>query len=571
MYREAAQTLMLSGFLALSAAPALAADAEPQGDEVVQPIAGVEKIAPSKPDWCEGYKGQLKEYSSMPVGSIKRDLGYDGYLPRTMRKIAWAACDAPDDPVRQKWVAAWRQGHVNQTGFTEKQDREAMKLWVLSQAEYEAKQKEVCDQFVSSEETLLPDRYFNRAYRDIFGCDDSSDTNLERFNWWYDRKAEAPNELLRAWFVATCLPESATLERSPGRLAMCGPDARRLDAAQMEKDLEALKVGEYGKVHARAFLHASRKLAQRFVGFYEEKAKKNPAYKEILFEAPEKGFVAWTEKYAKNKEAMEAAIALENKWTTGSKKALQGCSEPMRKSLAAYLKGQQPKTLDDVTRLANDEVGYMLTSALVVCYAYEERFLEAAETYNLMKTSRVERGPRTSAYYQAMSKLNEVLADQERFPLDPRWFYAPVPDVGGDREAWTYQAYEKTFNQISFGNSEGKVKDAKPQGTGVLLTFQTATWNEPVYDCKETNRIDRITADGQVVYRQICNPAGTKKVSQTPQPALLPKEMAESIKKGMMVKLTTNQNKQPHFGFPVAVFQDQDQKQLVSSYGMSVK
>ena len=332
-----------------------------------------------------------------------------------------------------------------------------------------------------------------------------------------------------------------------------------------------MKVGDSGKVHARAFFHRAQTLAQRFVTFYQDKAKKNPAYKDILFDAPEKGFSDWSEKYSKNKDAVEAALALEEKWATGSKKALQGCADSTRKSLAAYLKSQKPKTPEDVSSAATDEVGFPLLSALVVCYAYEDRFLESSETYELLKTTRVQRGPRTSAYYQAVAKLSEVLADQERFPIDPKWFYGPVPDSGGEEDAWTYQAYQKTFNQISFGKSEGKVKDASPKGAAVLVTFQTAAWNAPVFNCKETNRIDQITADGRVIYRRDCKPAGTKKVTETPEPALVPKELAEGIKKGMLVTLSTNQNQKPHQGFPVAVFQDEAKKELVSSHGMLVR
>jgi hypothetical protein len=183
----------------------------------------------------------------------------------------------------------------------------------------------------------------------------------------------------------------------------------------------------------------------------------------------------------------------------------------------------------------------------------------------------VRRGPRTAAFWHTLDVVSEIAADRERFPVQPGNFGGPLPGI--DREIdWTVLAWESTFNQTSFDRDQkGRVAAVKAQGDGVMVTFKTESWKEPTFNCKETNRIDRITADGRVEYRQICTRTGTETVKVTPRPVWIRKDLAAGIKPGVFMKYRIDDKPKPAQGFPREVYADEAQKKLVQYWGFPVK
>ena len=137
---------------------------------------------------------------------------------------------------------------------------------------------------------------------------------------------------------------------------------------------------------------------------------------------------------------------------------------------------------------------------------------------------------------------------------------------------WMVQAWEATFNQTSFDRDQkGRVASVKPDGDGVVVSFKTESWKEPVFKCRETNKVHRITADGRLEYRQHCVAAGTETVKVTPRPVWIRKDLAAGITKGVFMKWRVDSKPSPAQGFPLEVYADQAQTKLLSFHGFPIK
>ena len=144
----------------------------------IQPAEGVARIPPGPPDWCGSYKDQMKNVSS-PVQTIRGRIR-DGYDRQLLQKIAWAACDQPNSLSRQQWVANWRQGYVNQVGWSESEDRAAMKVWALDSNELTTKHRQMCQAFPPDRSASASERVRARAKLAALQCPHAS---IDQSEW----------------------------------------------------------------------------------------------------------------------------------------------------------------------------------------------------------------------------------------------------------------------------------------------------------------------------------------------------------------------------------------------------
>lgn len=94
------------------------------------PKAGVEKVNPQVPDWCDGYEvGQRVDLFGDPMELAGSEMA-SGFSGRSIFLLARAACDAPQNSTRQEWVALWRQVWMNATKLSAAQTRDWM-AWTL--------------------------------------------------------------------------------------------------------------------------------------------------------------------------------------------------------------------------------------------------------------------------------------------------------------------------------------------------------------------------------------------------------------------------------------------------------
>src|SRR5262245_21792879 len=92
---------------------------------VVKPLPGRATIPAVRPDWCGSKVGKAsrdREDARYADSSVMSD---GNYTLRALHEMAKVSCDNGnvDAPAWQKQIASWRQGWVNFTQLTDKEDR----------------------------------------------------------------------------------------------------------------------------------------------------------------------------------------------------------------------------------------------------------------------------------------------------------------------------------------------------------------------------------------------------------------------------------------------------------------
>lgn len=540
------------------------------------PPPGVETVKPMKPTWCAGYKPR----PWLPGNLVYDDVDRLGYSEELLEQIAQLACDRPDEPGRQQWIAFYRQGWLNIVGTSEKEDRAAMAARMSLRAARDAAAARCAPMY--ADKGLSPaDAVFTRLRATAVGCygppTEITDGNSNAFglsgaSYWLDRAAEPPDELVRLSWVLRCLNPGASnvdpdsIDRALGRWSMCGMDAARLDRKKFDKEVAALGLDPLGQVRAREAFAYTRLLVASYQAALTRLRAKDPAYGRIL-DAAARGFADWVALRREHAAVLDQAFAMEDAFRDADPRTIGDCSGSLRKALQDHVAAVAPKTKDELVDALNDDVGQPVLKALIACDSMQGRYALSDTEHALLGSGRTRRGPRTAAFWATLDVVSEIAAEKFRFPVQPGNFGGPLPDRG----AWMVAAWESTFNQIHWDRDQkGQVATVKAQGDGVMVTFKTRSWKEPVWKCKETNRVDRITPDGRVEYRQSCVAAGTQVVKETPRPAWIRKDLAAGIKPGVFVTMRLDTKPEPDQGYPLSVHADAGQTRLVQYQGFVV-
>jgi hypothetical protein len=550
----------------------------------VAALPGRDVVRPIKPDWCDD--AALEDAFANPAGldrvlSMVQRSVESGYSEKTLRQVGQVACVHPNDPEFQQRVAAWRQGWINLVGISEKDDREAIRAR-LSES-WEQQGKDYCAAIAPGEEASSEERSLTEALAAGTGCGDTAlgvyanDMNRE-LGWWIDARAQTSSEIVRAVYVTRCMrilhdadwpdPKSTWVMQA---FATCGPDARRLDRARLDKELAGARFNDFARVHAREVFALAKTVYSQLESEYKKLAEKDEAYRALLFDAPEAGWSAWEKSYAANREAFEAARAFEAKFRGPSRKATAGCGPSLRKNFASYLKARKPADVEQARAAALDEVGAVLLEGLMLCDAVEGR-LEAAKTEGrLLREGVVRRGPRHAAYQATLGALSAILADRPRFPIRANEFYLRIEQP---RDT-LYQAASDlwTNNILEAEDPQGQIASVKKADGGVVVAFKAVTtmvWNRV---CKETNKIESINASGQVAYRRDCWLDGKIPVTTREKPLFVPAELAEGLRAGDTATFDVDWRHEPaemRNGVPKQIYSGKDAKKLVVFYGVAL-
>ena len=542
---------------------------------------GVETLKPEAPTWCAGYKPR----PWLPGNMLYEDVSKEGYSEQLLGEIAMLACDRPDDPGRQAWIAFYRQGWLDIVGTTDAEDREAMAAR-MHVKEQEAALEAVCKPlrgaaYAKDDERSPSDRLFDHMRAEALGCDGTPDRvqgrELVEASYWIDRAAEPPDELVRLDYVLRCIqtnngasaidPKFANV--TLGNYAFCGHDARKLDRASFEKALAAYKLPPLARARARENFAYTQKLLASMGAAYRDLVAQDPDYKRLLVDEPERGFQQWIQLRAAHKAEFDAAAAMEQHFRDEDKRGIAGCGVSLRKQLEEHVRARAPKNGDAVVDAVNDDVGQPLLHALLACDAMEGRFSLVDSEHKLVGLGRVRRGPRTAAFWHTLDVVTELGKDKPKKKwVQPEQFRGPLPQEWGD--TWTAKAYDMSVNKTSFMDYKGQVASVRHERGGITLVFRRDTYQEPTLDCHDTNRISRIDPDGRVEYQQSCRQVGMHTVDVTPEPAWFRGELAAVIQPGMDVEFRLDSRKQPSEAYPTAVYADKVHKRLVQYWGFPV-
>lgn len=549
-----------------------------------RPLAGRDTVKPMKPDWCAGYKPHSDEPVDRLVKAYGRSLEKRDYGERELVMIAQAACERPDDATMQRFVASWRQRWINRTGLTEGQDRAAQKVWVHAARPFgdtDEKRAELCDaaavnppvgNYSTSDEMYTENRAVSRArlLRVAGGCDGTATrgggVGFGEYWLWEDRRATPESEVARVVGVVACLDVAWGKDGWPDlakkdalrAYALCGADARRIDAAAFEKELAGEPWTDYARVNARAFLARAGALDAHYQARI---AKLDAELKKVLVDAPEAAWVAWEKDAAAWKTELDAALAYEDRHFTPGKKGKTGCGDTLRAGWTKFAASRKAATIEDAKKIAAHPIGYALLAALVACDVKDRRWHHAANQHELL-TERPQRGPRTAGYYAVLDALAEL--DVAPLALDDFPRLVPPPLVETTANAWG--------NEIGYGDEDavGEIAGLKKSGETVLVTFKTVKITYDKRECVDTNKLWGWDSSGRPIYHQSCKVVGKTTETISPDPVAVPADVAAMLKVGQLATFTVDANHDPRQGFPVEVWKDKDKKVLVGFHGTAL-
>jgi len=376
------------------------------------------------------------------------------------------------------------------------------------------------------------------------------------------------SELLRLDYVSGCVDDivkAATNRATPEKLIPyflpCAKDASLLDKEKLEKELADPKFSAYTRTRARIKFGFSKRVYAATQDALTKLAEKKPAVKRIAFDVPQRAWDEWMKAYEANKAAIDDAWKFEEDFQRDGKTATQGCGEKLRAHLWKYIAEAKPESHEAAVARATDQVGHPLLWSWAMCEAIEGNIPAATAGYVLLGGSRFWRGPREAMYWA----VAEALADEDNQKLG----LTPT-SLRGRPSDEPYKWLRKLEAKKQYGaNAEGQIAAVKKQGEGLYVTFKKVSWKEPVFRCTETNKIDRISESGQVIYRQECVQTGTETVEKTETPVLVPAAYATGLKAGQFAKFRSLDAKggQERTAVPEDLYTNMERKKLVGFLG----
>ena len=222
---------------------------------------------------------------------------------------------------------------------------------------------------------------------------------------------------------------------------------------------------------------------------------------------------------------------------------IDGCDKTLTGHLSNYLRGTRGP-LETIAKKMGDEVGYALTEALAKCYFYQD---ELHRTKGLMKTiSKYMRRvslPEKIYYRQAMDMAaDRPHAEKKPHLVGKKYTGYKASDLRQPERPWNKmeEAWKRAVRDML------RAKRFEPSGVVAKvsknkITFKKVKKHYIDQDCKETSKIDRITYDGRIIYRQKC--VTTKTWSKMEQPKPIEVFETRGVKRGDYITTLANEDK----------------------------
>jgi hypothetical protein len=541
------------------------------------PPDGQSPLAPFTPPWCAkvdasqgGTAGQLERR----LESIKSG----GWYFESLVEVAQLVCLDPKAPELQAQTAQIVQGWMALTGVTREQAIAGITAR-LDVAGWERKEQEACAAIATSSEAIGRQRELGVVVERALGCGsrtqpfwfDESNGPDEHLIWYLDDSVEAPSQIAVAYHVLNCLPKPRTTDVDDsdlGRYASCGVDARRLDEKRLERELAASGWNDYATITAREHHAHACRVARVWEANARAAAAKDPAYQQILFDAPEAGWAAWVAEIEANRAAWSAAIDYGTRFMASEPKPVTGCHDTLRANVDAWIAAKHPKTMEEAKAALTRGMGYVLATHLAACLAAEGRAYGFRQLDKLVSKGLPARGPRHAAHYAALDALVAIRTDRPRFSMEP----GNLPRRGGSKMLGLAAKMVGSKFNMTYDEWKGVVKTAKKKGDWVEIVFKPDRYVDTVWSCKDTNRISGIDGNGRFYYEQNCHSVGEKVVDRAPEPVLVPVEDTAAIKPGVFVIVNPDSPKfgEPQRGAVLEVWADKKRERLIGYLGFKL-
>lgn len=518
----------------------------------VSPLPGVEPIKAGSPTWCEGVAERFtKEYGNYRPTNIPLVQELPSMWASSFKHVVMAGCQDSEFELRRKWVQAFRQSLSNVAGLPAAANESMIKTaarYVMDPDLEKSDDQKLCALHAPKGSGPLEERADRALERIGLGCGNRlSDENAFKLAD-VDVPGALKSELAKATLILQILyapdggDDSFKLNQASTFATLFA--AMPLDSARFEKELSALKLGGMGEARARMTFYSAHKRVSIYRSWFEQQSKSDAKLKKLVFEQPAAAVKAFNGSLKQNEKLMDLVLTIEDKLGQGMK----GCGEQLYKELEGEIKGRS----ESITDLRLDGArGGLLSYALTLCGRHDPDApaLEYVFGYYLRSTAPV-RGPITAAYNAYMDAYNGSLSEgaNQGFGGGSRG----APSGATAKGALPAPARNPIDLDTSTGNTysperlaQGRIKTAEKKGNMLRMTFATEKFMVNDYECVETNKIDRIAADGSIIYRRNCKIVGQHEETFTHEPFEVPSYAAAGLKAGAFVrfvKLAINVN-----------------------------
>jgi len=308
-------------------------------------------------------------------------------------------------------------------------------------------------------------------------------------------------------------------------------------------------------------------------GEVQKLAAKDPDWKSILIDAPQKGAADWTAAAAKYKAELQRSAEFEQMMYGPSKKAFAGCEAPLKKDVAAVLKTLKRDTAKQLVEEMNAHpVAGLLFRRYHACVAGAGDPGVSAEMRRI-KGIRVLRGPRQAAYYATIDAIGKVRADRAKFAIEEH-------DVGVSRDDVLDQLAFDLANETKHPSpgggdyhiweESGVVKSAAKGKDGLKVVFAVDKQQRYIEtNCTTTNHIIMFDHDGQPIYYRKCK-GSVQTVDVSPNPINIPLHLVEGVAVGKLLSFGVSNSQERRISMPFEIYADKKGHKLVTWYGIGL-
>lgn len=501
-----------------------------------------------------------RTYASSIDGQL-RSRGYDSL--EVSKEVAKGACElsrAKEEKRRkiQSHIAQWKRYN----GFTDAEARIFFAL-LIDQRMLAREKKAFCEGFASKNETELPAERiaYRNAMGSVAGCR-YPNRGKRATELFYDWPTFDP--LARAVDVARCYHVlhrktvgGSRIDDAQSMLgyARCEARARHTDiAAALALAHANTSLNVLGKSLIIMRLQGLIRERQILVQAFRPLSARSAAYRAVLETKPEAAYRQWLSVYRDNRQVMdEARYLIENGHNPLLLARKKGCAKAMFARLRNVARSAKATTFEELPKALSGPLHSMLLSAYAYCELAAGRSEVASEFTQRAASFMLSLGPGEAAYKAAADELvrnREAIAEAKGASIGMLTHSYPRWGAGGHPVA-------------------GIVKAIAKKGETAVIHFKKEEWLEPMWDCVDTNRIDRIDPSGKVVYRQNCKRAGTKKMSIQERPITVQTAHLAGIRPGRFARVTRNPDGK--LGIPLDVYNNKKRKVLLSALGLTFK
>ncbi len=548
---------------AAGAAAAAVKDAIPPAPPIPEPFVGLEQAGPVVATWCDGVKARVKRVTPKNMAKMAADL-----RPEGIKKMGQLLCGAPQLDAMQAWTGHYLQQLINTYGVTLRDAQALVATFVAMKrpareaqagcgsAGDERSRRRARSGAGGGSAASLP----QRAIAVVTGC-----ANGEHFDraWWdIDRDtnvgvAVSVANVLAAIPADNAQVAAATEGQAINHYALTAVDRLNLDETTFLAELKSAGVTGVQHQLARLSFSAATSRVAIIEARLDELAQASPVLSKARA-AADAAVAAFADLKSKHADAFKFADAIEAATRGGDDSGLAGCDAQAATHLAAHFSRASPKTIDDARDAFADPLGARLARAAIACLSHNGH-QTAAGIYQaeLVYRRASFRGPRSLAEAAANGVLHAASFKDGGSPVSIQ------PFRPGNAASW----HESGLARFNLGQpKDGIAKHVKVAGREATLSFKKQTYKARPYVCRDTNRIERIEADGTVHYKRTCSP-GKKVITMTEHPASLtmPPFLAP-IAKGHFVEFYRNNGQ----GMPLATYTSPDRKRLLTYLGLAL-